>query len=128
MDLHCEALIFLMKICAIWIMLYQHIFWIPVVTDCAPLILDLFLCSDKRDLCLTSKYLNGMTSQTYLTIPFKILTIYPTSKTLNLRNIIQKYPTELQLNKQFPQVPKYFQGHSSLEDLWMYPKHESYPK
>ena len=62
----CEALTFLMENIYIYVqfdgMVYQQIVGIPMGTNCAPLIADLFLFATREILCQTSRNPNGFTS------------------------------------------------------------------
>ena len=62
-------------------MLYQQIVEIPIGTNCAPLIANLFLFYMERDLCLTFTNLNSMTLKDMLTTLLYILMIYSPSIT-----------------------------------------------
>ena len=68
-------------------MVYQQIVGIPMGTNCAPLIADLFLYCYERDFMSDLHKSKGHD----LLIPLDILTIYSSSITLNLRNIFRIY-------------------------------------
>ena len=89
----CEAFTFLMENIYVQFdgIIYQQIEGSPMGTNCAPLIADLFYIVMRGTLCLTFTNLNVMTSYTCLMILLDILTIYSSSITLNLRNVLPIY-------------------------------------
>ena len=76
-------------------MVYQQIVGIPMGTNCAPLIADLFLYCYERDFMSDLQKSKRHDLIDMLKIPLDILTIYSPSTTLNLRNI---FPTYIQQN------------------------------
>ena len=72
-------------------MVYQQIVGIPMGTNCAPLLADLFLYCYERDFTFDLQ----KSKRHDLIDMFNILTIYSPSITLNLRNI---FPTYIQQN------------------------------
>ena len=74
-------------------MVYQQIVGIPMGTNCAPLIADLFLYCYERD--FMSDLQKSKRFDIFSTIPLDILTIFSPSITLNSRNIFLIY---IQLN------------------------------
>ena len=73
-------------------MVSQQKVGIPMGTNCAPLIADLFFYFVlSGTLCLTVTNPIVMTSYTCLMLPLDILTVYSPSIPLNLRNIFPIY-------------------------------------
>ena len=90
----CEAFTFLMENIYVKFdgMVYQQIVGIPIGTNCAPLIADLFLycyCYERDFMSALQK--SKRLTEICSTIPLDILTIFSPSITLNLRNIFLIY-------------------------------------